>query len=108
MNINLKTKNKCEAGKTPTPTPLNQQMKPDRSKQIASIFIQYAEKYTGDILLPRELVSTVTRELKRIKVNVPELIQLDERPYTYLSHDQASQSHWFMRRFRNSDGWRNF
>lgn len=90
------------------PTATNQQVTPTRAKQIAAVFIQYAEKYTGDVLLPRNLLSSVTKDLKQIKVNSPELIQLDERPYAYLSHDLASQSHWFMRRFRNSEGWRDF
>jgi hypothetical protein len=91
-----------------TPTPTNEAIKPARAKQIAEIFAGYAGKYTGDILLPRGVISDVTKDLKKIKVNAPELIQLDERPYAHLSHDIASQSHWFMRRFRNSDGWRNF
>lgn len=90
------------------PTAPNQQLNPNRAKQIANVFIQYASKYTGDILLPRELIFDVAKDLKKIKVNTNELVQLDERPYTYLSQEIASQSHWFMRRFRASEGWKGF
>ena len=89
-------------------TPANGIVSPSRAKEIAAIFIKYAEKYTGDIILPKDTIFSVTKDLKKIKVTGSELEQLDQRPYAYLSHDQASQSHWFMRRFRNSDGWRGF
>jgi hypothetical protein len=91
-----------------TATPTNGIVSPSRAKEIAAVFIKYAEKYTGDILLPKDTIFSVTKDLKKIKVTGSELEQLDQRPYAYLSHDQASQSHWFMRRFRNSDGWRGF
>jgi hypothetical protein len=31
---------------------------------------------------------------------------LDERPFAYLPHHQANQIQYFMRRFRNSGGWK--
>jgi hypothetical protein len=103
--LNPPCKNKGEEIK---PTGPNEGLKPPRAKQIANVFAQYAIKYTGDIILPKETIFNLTKDLKKIKVNTPELIALDERPYAYLSHDLASQSHWFMRRFRNSEGWKSF
>lgn len=91
-----------------TPTIKNQNVSGTRAKEIASVFSQYAEKYTGDILLPRNIISKLQKDLKALKVKVYELDQLDQRPYAYLPHDLASRSHWFMRRFRNSEGWNAF
>jgi hypothetical protein len=93
---------------TPDPTPANSTIKMARARTIAAIFISHGEKYIGDIELPNNVVNAVSRDLFKLKVNRNELSQLDEKPYAFLSHDQASQSHWFMRRFRNSGGWRDF
>jgi hypothetical protein len=113
MNTHQQTKqvsgSKLKDTKIPTiPTPPNQAIKTTRAKEIAKVFIAYGEKYTGDILLPRDIINRVEKDLKKLKVNTSELQQLDLRPYAYLPHDMASQAHWFMRRFRNSDGWKNF
>jgi len=76
-----------------------------RPEKIALIFELYAKNYTGGIDLEPQLLNQISRDLSRAKVTLEELTQLDERPYALLNTQLASQTHWFMRRFRNSGGW---
>jgi hypothetical protein len=77
-----------------------------RAEKIAQIFERFAKHYAGGIELDIPLLNQISRDLAREKVTTEELTQLDERPYALLSSNLASQSHWFMRRFRNSGGWK--
>jgi hypothetical protein len=90
------------------PTKEGQFIKADRAKLIAEVFSNKASGYTGDIVLPIEIITEVNKSLRKLKVNLLELTQLDEKPYAVLPHDLATRSHWFMRRFRTSGGWRTF
>lgn len=93
---------------TNNPSQIPNNLTNKRAKEIALIFSQYAEKYTGDITLPRNITGKIQKDLKSLGVKLYELDQLDQRPYAYLPHDLASRAHWLMRRFRNSEGWRAF
>lgn len=77
-----------------------------RAEKIAQIFERFAKHYTGGIELDIPMLNQVSRDLAREKVTTNELTQLDERPYALLASQLASQSHWFMRRFRHSGGWK--
>jgi len=90
----------------PEPTKPNSLINGNRAKYLAELFAARAKSYLGDIDLPNEVILPTTRDLKRARVTLSELSQLDEKPYALLPHDLASRSHWFMRRFRNSGGWR--
>lgn len=89
------------------PTEPNEFIKSARAKQLAEIFSAKAQPYTGDIVLPSDIIITLCRELRKVRANISELTQLDERPYAILPHDLATRSHWFMRRFKTSGGWQN-
>jgi len=84
---------------------MNTRLTPNRAEKIAQIFERFAKHYTGGIELDIQLLNQISKDLSREKVTPDELTQLDERPYALLSSQLASQTHWFMRRFRNSGGW---
>jgi len=81
-------------------------MNTQRAEKIAQIFERFAKHYTGGIELDIPLLNQISKDLAKEKVTTAELTQLDERPYALLSSQLASQSHWFMRRYRNSGGWK--
>jgi hypothetical protein len=92
----------------PEPTKPNNTLTPNRATYLAELFAEKAKVYTGDIELPHDVISSTCKELRKAKVTIHELTQLDERPYAVIPHDLATRSHWFMRRFRSSGGWNTF
>jgi hypothetical protein len=114
-NFSNKTQSKGATKAEPTqPSVIPPQTKPNalmdqtRGKYLAELFAAKAKVYTGDVDLPPATIASMARELRKAKATILELTQLDEKPYAVIPHDLATRSHWFMRRFRNSGGWRDF
>lgn len=109
MIVEKKTKvnhgNKNALETVTEPTKPNLAISKQRATYLAELFAKTAKAYTGDIELPPEIISNVSKDLRKVRATANELLQLDERPYAVIPHDLATRSHWFMRRFRNSGGW---
>jgi len=98
-------------------------------REVADVFLEHEAKYDrADVTLPDQLVRDIADDLIGCRgsanqatprsgwwhgfdeagaANVYNAVyMLDEKPFAYLPHHQANQIQYFMRRFRNSGGWK--
>ena len=60
-------------------------------------------------LAPLALVQDIADDLLALRDRVKvynAVYMLDEKPFAFLQHHEANQIQYFMRRFRNSGGWK--
>ena len=74
-------------------------------REAAEILQRHADAYPedGPVELTDETLGQVAADLEHVDLDL--LQDLDDRPYEFLSYEQASRIQWFGRRFRNSGGW---
>lgn len=74
-------------------------------REAAEILQRHADAYPedGPVELTGETLGQVAADLEHVDLDL--LQELDERPYEFLTYEQASRIQWFGRRFRNSGGW---
>lgn len=74
-------------------------------REAANILQRHADAYPedGPVELTDETLGQVAADLEHVDLDL--LQDLDDRPYEFLSYEQASRIQWFGRRFRNSGGW---
>lgn len=84
---------------------MNTKFKLSQYRQAADILQRHADAYPedGPVELTDETLGQVAADLEHVDLDL--LQDLDERPYEFLSYEQASRIQWFGRRFRNSGGW---
>jgi hypothetical protein len=83
----------------------------DTMREIANVFLKHEAAYSsnGPISLSDDLVQDIAADLHALRdpINVYNAVyMLDEKPFMYLPHHEANQIQYFMRRFRNSGGWK--
>jgi len=104
-------------------------MKNATIRKVADVFLRHEATYEPDATHPTvladQLLQNIAADLDSLfrqpfyKAENPDatlndslgpiynaVYMLDERPFAYLPHHQAAQIHYFMRRFRNSGGWK--
>lgn len=74
-------------------------------REAAEILQRHADAYPedGPVELTDDTLWQVASDLEHVELDL--LQDLDDRPYEFLSYEQASRIQWFGRRFRNSGGW---
>lgn len=102
-------------------------------REVADVFLKHEETYDPTqnrppscfdplgITLSDELLQAIAADLHALDDPLPcpsatpltcgqavynAVYMLDEKPFMYLPHHQANQIQYFMRRFRNSGGWK--
>lgn len=94
-------------------------------REVADVFLKHEAGYDGAVFehytLSDELLHSIAADLHAIDDPLPSpsgtpltcgqtvynaVYMLDEKPFMYLPHHEANQIHYFMRRFRNSGGWK--
>lgn len=76
---------------------------------MEAVFRKHADAYRNDgpVTLPEETMVQVAADLNAAGYTVNEIAQLDEKPYYFIMDmKKVGAIHWFMRRFRNSGGWK--
>lgn len=99
-------------------------MKNATIRKVADVFLRHEATYEPDATHPTvladQLLQNIAADLDSLREDSENpdatlnallavtiaVYMLDERPFAYLPHHQAAQIHYFMRRFRNSGGWR--
>jgi len=97
-------------------------------REVADVFLKHQEFYASpdfkgfqNTTLSDDLLQDIAADLHALCDPLPSpsaaalncgqavynaVYMLDEKPFMYLPHHQANQIHYFMRRFRNSGGWK--
>jgi hypothetical protein len=92
-------------------------------REVADVFLKHEADYSsnGPITLCDDLLQEIAADLHALDDPLPSpsaaplncgqavynaLYMLDEKPFMHLPHHEANQIQYFMRRFRNSGGWK--
>ena len=84
-------------------------LKYQEAREMAAIFKTHADKYdnAGPVTLPDQTIAEVAADLNEAGFTINQIGQFDEKPYYFIMDTKkVGEIHWFMRRFRNSGGWR--
>jgi hypothetical protein len=80
------------------------------NREVANVFLKHEAEYDrADVTLPEQLVRDIADDLLALHdlIKVYNAVyMLDEKPFAFLPHHEANQIQYFMRRFRNSGGWK--
>jgi hypothetical protein len=91
-----------------------------RARDMALLFKKHADSYKPfwdiapsdmkecPVTLPEETIFSVAKDLNEAGFTLSEISQFDEKPYYFIMDTKkVGEIHWFMRRFRNSGGWKH-